>query len=1294
MKMKTVLSVVTTAVAAVLCGTSLAEGHAIGAVKIPKGGYFDTGFIPQSSPKVWMCVARHSEASTAGTCDLFGTARTQRTAGCLVLNDESNCYYYRYGTAGNNGTWSHSGVGEQDEWVKLVCDKDLYVNDVKKGTATVGDFSANTKDTLTIPGIQCKQSLSIAYFKLEDGGVIVRDLVAWQENGTNGLWDVKNEKFYPMLGLDATRAEETAEPSFPTDCTWTGLGGDGLWSNPANWKDASGVGEMPVSGRNDTVILTADTTQDIGDDFSIRQLLFANADANVTLDGRSIRLTMAKGGVAIGVTGGKGFTVCNDLLFENDFYIVGAGTGYSCKGNVNFRGAINAVGKTLYYTFDGSGSYGLHFYGPVTAASVEMKETKHRMVCFHRANHAVGKLSRFYGTAYYFPEAEAFAGPVKPVVSFSHAYCEGSSGRYDLVNDQTFDRIQSDKASKDTSDNIGHYSTTPSDYATLTLKATDNASTWARICKMVGGTVSGAGLIHLVYDPQGDYTQTFNGRTHSFSGLIEVKRGTIRSDAGTTWSNVPKVVVWPGATFEISETNNVANPLPDLQQLFVAKGGTVKVPEGVTLTATVNYDGTWQPAGACSGDWLVGGGTVTAQTFSPSELTWANARGGDWSVAANWMPEEVPDVDSPASVDNTAAEGTLTVTVASAAAPATNLTAGANTPFSGTVAFDVSALWPFTRGWLTFDKGTSVTVKDGGHLFVDDVATGTKDDVSDVRIALKNGSSLTVKSGGTLTYTNAQGRLVVGEVGAATSALSVEAGGTLVFVPGKGGPAVRVGENGRLDVAGTMRLVRDTKSTALSLLQQAGGAITVSGSGVIDVYSTTGDMQGALTFGTGLTRFTDNAQLKYSGGTHYNRQLNIGPTAAGETAEVIFDGNSGFSGSIGQCLFGSSDVAGETHVAVLGNASLSPSGSSFSSLKIGSRYGTSTFDLGHGRLGVGQYGFFVGYSGDATTEARGSGTLSVSNGAALVVTGTGAISRGTCNSSVIPIKNFIGTVVGGWLHAAAAPSKGARPIVGRLQVADDGSSVKSTQGHFVVGAGKAEGTVEVSGGTVEVAVGQDNVYNTSNSNSGQSTPKAEWVYFPVYATNNVMAVGMLGGRGTVELTGGTFTSNLRTFVGGCKTNEWHDGAYFSYGTDKCVANLHDAEGVLRVTGGLFTCTKRVVVGSDGSGLLEIGPSGTFTAPTLVLSNQTASVLSFKADATRGFTGGLAVTNLVIASGATLNVDLGGYAGHSVGLIRAASVEGDFAAVNVTGQGDVDALVRKTPTGYRLSMLRGALLIVR
>ena len=91
LKMKTVLSVVTTAMAAVLCSTSLAEGHAISAVKIPTGGYFDTGFVPKTNPKVTICVRRDE----AGTVDVFGTQG--RKAGCFILNDE-NGYYPKFGS--------------------------------------------------------------------------------------------------------------------------------------------------------------------------------------------------------------------------------------------------------------------------------------------------------------------------------------------------------------------------------------------------------------------------------------------------------------------------------------------------------------------------------------------------------------------------------------------------------------------------------------------------------------------------------------------------------------------------------------------------------------------------------------------------------------------------------------------------------------------------------------------------------------------------------------------------------------------------------------------------------------------------------------------------------------------------------------------------------------------------------------------------------------------------------------------------------------------------------------------
>ena len=81
-------------------------------------------------------------------------------------------------------------------------------------------------------------------------------------------------------------------------CVWTGLGGDGRWSNAANWQDAGGTGDVPSSGNGDTVVLTggANTTQDIADGFSLNQLVFSNSTAAVTLGGKSLSFTTANKG--------------------------------------------------------------------------------------------------------------------------------------------------------------------------------------------------------------------------------------------------------------------------------------------------------------------------------------------------------------------------------------------------------------------------------------------------------------------------------------------------------------------------------------------------------------------------------------------------------------------------------------------------------------------------------------------------------------------------------------------------------------------------------------------------------------------------------------------------------------------------------------------------------------------------------------------------------------------------------------------------------------------------------------
>ena len=78
----------------------------------------------------------------------------------------------------------------------------------------------------------------------------------------------------------------------------------------------------------------------------------------------------------------------------------------------------------------------------------------------------------------------------------------------------------------------------------------------------------------------------------------------------------------------------------------------------------------------------------------------------------------------------------------------------------------------------------------------------------------------------------------------------------------------------------------------------------------------------------------------------------------------------------------------------------------------------------------------------------------------------------------------------------------------------------------MAGAGCADGLYVQEDGTNYVLT---SAYSSNND--------GVWVY----TTNNVMAVGMLGGRGECIVSNGYFKSNIRTFVGGCHTNEYFDG---------------------------------------------------------------------------------------------------------------------------------------------------------
>ena len=210
----------------------------------------------------------------------------------------------------------------------------------------------------------------------------------------------------------------------------------------------------------------------------------------------------------------------------------------------------------------------------------------------------------------------------------------------------------------------------------------------------------------------------------------------------------------------------------------------------------------------------------------------------------------------------------------------------------------------------------------------------------------------------------------------------------------------------------------------------------------------------------------------------------------------------------------------------------------------------------------------------------------------------------------------------------------------------------------------------------------------------------------------------LGGKGRVQLTGGDMLSNLRVYVGGAVTNEftlymtyqkYYNMMPSDFTNDIYIARRDTTTGYLGVLGGNFTATHSIMVGQDGTGVLEVGPTGTLQAASLILTNNAYTAagdhaaelkFTFGADGV----GTATVTNLVIGAGAALTVDMTGYEyakskPSRFPLLRAANVEGAFDEANVTLLVEDAKLAAKTflerqADGIDIKIANGSAIIFR
>ena len=199
-------------------------GERVDAIHIPNGAYFETGYVVKKNPRVIADVS--PDATTE--LDLFGVK--PRGEGCWILNldvSEGQSFYYRYGTAASGGPVGNFSVYQR---LLIDCGKTLVVNGTALQTFDDYDFSRNEYQ-MRVPGNERYGACTLRSFKIEDGGVLVRDFVPAVKNGACGLFDRVACQFYTSVGTGTVTAEQydrlleaihiPSDAKFDTECVVT-----------------------------------------------------------------------------------------------------------------------------------------------------------------------------------------------------------------------------------------------------------------------------------------------------------------------------------------------------------------------------------------------------------------------------------------------------------------------------------------------------------------------------------------------------------------------------------------------------------------------------------------------------------------------------------------------------------------------------------------------------------------------------------------------------------------------------------------------------------------------------------------------------------------------------------------------------------------------------------------------------------------------------------------------------------------------------------------------------------------
>ena len=831
--------------------------------------------------------------------------------------------------------------------------------------------------------------------------------------------------------------------------------------------------KFTARGQNDIALTIAGNPIGLAGVSSVNTIIWTNCcsivlNADISLSGGNG--TMFFGGKSTVVNGDISVPSGKSLKFKGRPRKASSGSEFGQSGlisdtvTITFNGDVGGEGSTLYFAMGANknGTTAYHYGNVICKNFYLASDTCPQSSHLCKPGNKIEAIRLFATNGCYLDVADAL--DESTVINFnatSHYVWDTSCLRFLAGSHQTLNRLAG--GDPKTSSKLrrqcifagedGSFQKPSSDTCTLELKGSTNAVSYVILNDAV----------NVIWNPTNDYTQDFRDCRHFTSGSIEVRRGTVRTSGTNSFLRLTKLDVAAGAAVDVSSTNSVAFPalewllMEDGARFYVtnssitALGGTslarlatsakFVLANDVSLELTaLQFGGAFVSPGTYSAancTWIEGDGSVTIGDGSTGGRIsfWKAPVSGSWNDAENWIGG-VPDASTEAYISVYGAD--YTVTVDSAITMPKSL---AIYPKEGTATVDVSV--PLTDPGMTLDvstngvlrfapggsftstsKSSSITIRDGGRLFVDGGEFSIKKFAGKFNVSGTGSSTgrISVVSGSfSHATTSADSRLFVRQGG-----LLEASGGNLTFPYDTRNPLSMCG--GRLAISGSARFSQSGTSTPYANLAT-----------------------GEMVFGGSSTYYIEATTTGY---------FSVTPNYAGETAYVKFMDQAVFTNYCKTIRVGGTSMAtGRLDFASSvwhGRHNLSSNWDASNQGYVGYNAGYGEMNVMNGLIHFGARGFMVAgnYSSGNVPSGEVRGRVNVSGGCLYVHGSEGDGWDSGLHALTVGDGSFCKNTIDG------------RPFVGEMYIT--GGSVTNYQCNLIVGAGYARGHFEMTDGIMRI----------------------------------------------------------------------------------------------------------------------------------------------------------------------------------------------------------------------------------